>query len=201
MKPSRHSDVGSNREQLLAAAEQLLDERGPAGFTLREAARRAGVSHAAPGYLFGDLRGLSTELAIIGTRRFVRRMERAERGTGDPMSRLLAVGTAYVEFARAEPQMFRLVVGNAYVDASSPELIAERDRSEGPLRRVMSELHGVETETPELLCRIRLAWSTVHGLANLVIDGPFAGPVRHERGIVADVLRTLAPALAPVGSS
>jgi AcrR family transcriptional regulator len=186
----------TTRDRLLVAAENLVRELGPAGFTLREAARRADISHAAPGYLFGDLRGLRTEIALAGQRRFMAGMEAAERKLGDPLHRLIGIGTAYVEFARTDPQIFRLMVGNVYVDGTRAELVAQRLRSEGPLRRVMGELHGVTGETPEVLALVRLAWSTVHGLAHLVIDGPFAGSPAHERRIINDVLTALSPAVS-----
>ena len=196
----------SSRERLLAVGVDLVGQRGPAGFTLREAARRSNVSHATPGYLFGDLRGFRTELALGGQRRFSAGMERAEAKVGDPLDRLLAIGASYVAFARREPQMFRMMVGDLYVDSSRDDLRQQRDHAEGPLQRAMGDLHRIDGEVsgehvPAFLARVRLAWSTVHGVANLIIDGPFAGTDAHEQQIVQDVLTALAPALiAPLAT-
>lgn len=184
---------------LLQAATDLVTERGPAGFTLREAARRAGVSHATPGYLFGDLRGLLTRVALEGTRRFTDAMQEAYDRPGTALERLAAVGNAYVEFARREPNVFRLVIGDEYVDGSDPELSAARHASEGPLRRAMAEILGTDEETPEVLTRLRLAWSTVHGVARLILDGPFRGAEESETELAAAVIAALGPALvAPI---
>ena len=88
---------GDLRQALIAAAEQLVVERGVDGFTLREAARRAGVSPAAPAHHFKDMRGLLTAVAHLGFRDFADALEAADRrGGADPQSRLRAQGAAYV---------------------------------------------------------------------------------------------------------
>ena len=69
-RPYHHGDL---REKLVAAAEAIILERGVDGFSLREAARRAGVSPAAPAHHFGDTQGLLSEVALRGFRRFRRR--------------------------------------------------------------------------------------------------------------------------------
>lgn len=185
----------SASDDLMSAALELVTERGPAGFTLREAARRAGVSHATPGYLFGDLSGLLTQVALQGTRRFTAEMEAAQDHGATPIERLSAIGNAYVGFARSEPHVFRLIVGDEYVDSADPELAAARMASEGPLRRAMAETLGTDEETPEILARVRLAWATVHGVARLILDGPFRGTPQSEQELAASVIAALKPAL------
>src|SRR5580704_1626636 len=76
---------GALRAALVAATEDLLLEQGVAGFTLRKAARRVGVSPSAPAHHFGDAAGLLSEVAILGFDEFARALRQAdERGGADP---------------------------------------------------------------------------------------------------------------------
>src|ERR1700759_3599612 len=96
-----HGDLA---DQLVAAAEAIILERGVDGFTLREAARRAGVSPAAPAHHFKDARGLLSEVALRGFKAFGDALEEADRrGGGDPQARLHEQGLAYVKFALQNP--------------------------------------------------------------------------------------------------
>jgi AcrR family transcriptional regulator len=189
----------SATERLLEVATELIAEKGPDGFTLREAARRAGVSHATPGFLFGDLRGLVTRVAVGGFTRFAEAMEEAERLDLPVLERLLAVGEAYVAFARREPHVFRLMMSDVNLDHSDPAFEAINGRSYGPLYRQMQLLYGVHTDSPEFLARVTLAWSTVHGLARLILDGPLRDQFDNDSDL-APIIEALAPSLlAPLG--
>src|ERR1700753_488580 len=96
-KPYHH---GNLREKLVAATEALILERGVDGFSLREVARRAGVSPAAPSHHFGDARGLLSEVAALGFRDFGDALAEADARAGDdPVKRLDEQGKAYVAFA------------------------------------------------------------------------------------------------------
>ncbi len=197
----RDSEQVSAADRLLEAAEALVAERGPGGLTLREAARRAEVSHAAPGYLFGDLRGLATRVATRGLDRFAARMEAAEALDLPPAGRLLAIGEQYVGFARDEPQVFRLMFGQDLAEDDAG-LVAARQRAGGPLRRGLASAAAPSggAAPADLDVRAQLAWATVHGLAVLIIDGPFRSTPAQEQGLTTAVLAALGPALAPPGS-
>src|SRR5215510_9357488 len=95
-EPYHHGDLS---RALVEAAEALITERGVEGFTLRECARRAGVSHAAPAHHFGDAGGLLTEVAMDGFARLAANMQRevakAERGSIDHP---IAAALGYVLF-------------------------------------------------------------------------------------------------------
>src|ERR1700724_4125866 len=92
-KTYHHGDL---RRQLIAAAERIIVERGVEGFTLREAARRVGVSPAAPSHHFKDAKGLLTEVALLGFRDFGEALAAADkRGGADPMRRLTEHAAAY----------------------------------------------------------------------------------------------------------
>jgi AcrR family transcriptional regulator len=167
---------GHLRSALLASATEVLRERGVEGLTLREVARRAGVSHNAPYHHFADKRALVEALAIEGFRRFAEAFRRAAAAApdGSHLGRIRAIGEAYVRFAFRDPAMFTLMW--------RPELRAVGDRSpvdEAGLdsyRMLLEEIEAGQAAGEVTKGDVGLlglaAWSTVHGLAMLVIEGP-----------------------------
>ncbi|MGE0311985.1 MAG: WHG domain-containing protein [Lautropia sp.] len=196
---------GDLREALLAAAESLLLERGMAAFTLRECARRAGVSHAAPAHHFGDARGLLTAFAARGFERMAGLMQQyVDAAPPDPSSRLVAVGQAYIDFALAHRAHFQLMFGRDRLDPDDGALQQAGNRTADLLRQAMDAVMLAQKLPPASLpSRLLLAWSAVHGYATLVIEGQcselFGLSVDrpHEsRAGAAAMLALLAPALA-----
>jgi AcrR family transcriptional regulator len=169
--PSYHH--GDLREALLGAAEALLLEQGVEAFTLRECARRAGVSHAAPAHHFGDARGLLTAFATVGFERMATLMQRyRDAAPADPVQRLSAVGRAYIDFAIAHRAHFQLMFATDRLNAADPALQQAGRRTGDMLRSAMAEVmadHRLPADT--LPQRLLLAWSAVHGYATLVIEG------------------------------
>nr|WP_295778091.1 TetR/AcrR family transcriptional regulator [Rhodoferax sp.] len=157
---------GNLRESLLTAAESTLAERGVHGTTLRDVAKAAGVSHAAPYHHFASLNDL---LAAVAERGFIALGDAMQKAsfTPDTHERLLQIGQAYVRCARAQPARFRLMFAPQLAGlASSPALKAASDRAFGLLMAAScahDNVHG-----PELALT---GWSLSHGLSNLLIDG------------------------------
>ena len=111
---------GDLRHALIEATESLLAERGPESFSLREVARRAGVSPAAPAHHFGDASGLLTAVAALGFDALAQALRAAEtRGGRDPLKRLREQGVGYVEFATRHPARFRLMFREGVLRTSS----------------------------------------------------------------------------------
>src|ERR1700678_885635 len=102
-KPYHH---GNLRESLLAAAVQLIAEVGPAGFNLREVARRAGVSHNAPYRHFRDKGELLVEVAAEGFRELNAALLEGAASEVTPIGQLKRAGYAYVAFALRRPEHF-----------------------------------------------------------------------------------------------
>src|ERR1700728_2909265 len=130
---------GDLRQQLLLAAERIILERGVDGFTLREAARRAGVSAAAPAHHFKDANGLLTEVALLGFREFGDALEAADKAGGaDPGRRLREQAVAYVDFALKHPARFQLMFRDDKHDHTNVEFKSVAERSyrilEGAIR-------------------------------------------------------------------
>src|SRR5512143_1618823 len=100
---------GDLREALLEATKDLVREAGVGNLTLRAAARRAGVSHAAPGYHFGNRGGLLAALAVKGHEVLRDRLARAAAraaSAGDGLTALAETALVYVAFARQRPELF-----------------------------------------------------------------------------------------------
>lgn len=183
-----HRDL---REALIAASDEILAERGLEGFTLREAARRAGVSPAAPAHHFGSAAGLLTEVAVLGYRELTRHIA-VDPDSGTPRQRLRAQGTGYVRFALAHPGRFHLMFRHDLLLAEHPALDAASAAAWESLARTVRAEKGVPPDHPvnaELRATILAVWSTVHGFAHLALDGKFEG-LGLEHGAAPDALLT-----------
>lgn len=163
---------GALREALIDAAQAILDERGVDGFSLREAARRAGVSAAAPGHHFGDARGLLTAVATRAFRDFGDALAAADVGS-DRNARLRSLGRAYVRFALANRARFQLMWRKAILDHEDAAFCAVAERAFQLLDGVA---RGGTTPKPgdlALLAPSIAAWSIVHGFVELALNGAF----------------------------
>jgi AcrR family transcriptional regulator len=184
-RPYHHGDL---REALLAAAQAWLDTPGAAALTLRELAKAAGVSHAAPYHHFA---GLDELLAAVAARAFARladAMAQAAARARSPAHALLDIAEAYLRVALAHPAQFRLMFGPLLArKAEFPELAQEAGRAFRALFETAS------AHAPERGLELALTgWSLSHGAANLAIDGAFDGlPVSRAQ---AAALRRLDPA-------
>lgn len=105
-RPYHHGDL---RAALLAGAERTLAERGPSAISLRELAREAGVSHAAPGRHFKDKKALLDALALIGFQRLRSTLERAVPPGANTEVHILALARAYVDFTRSNAALLDLM--------------------------------------------------------------------------------------------
>jgi AcrR family transcriptional regulator len=183
-RPYHHGDL---RSALLAAAESVIGERGVDGFSLRETARRAGVSPAAPAHHFGDARGLLTALAAEAFRKFGDSLEAADR-VGSRIERLRAQGLAYVRFALDERAKFDLMWRYHLLDRDDPEYRAASSGAYTILDRAARGRPAKPGEQAEIPAAIA-AWSMVHGFARLVLDGAFGD----EDGAGERAAQTLLP--------
>lgn len=179
----RHGDL---HQALLDVAIGMARDGGPDAVVLREATRIAGVSPNAAYRHFSDRRALVLAVSSGAQRVAADRMVRAVEGvtsTGDRVadarSRLRAIGVSYIDFARTEPGLFRaaFTVPDDLHTATDPEKAGEAGLTPFQvLGRVLDELAeagGLPSDrrpNAELL-----AWSAVHGLGMLVIDGPLRG--------------------------
>jgi AcrR family transcriptional regulator len=180
-KPRRpyHYHHGDLRTQLLAAAEVVLAERGLEGFTLRECARRAGVSHAAPAHHFGDVTGLLTAMAATGFARLHDTIA-AEIAAAphERTARYAAAAKGYMRFARDNPQHFALMFRHAVLDHTDEALCTAASAAFEQLVGLVAELRATPAPLahPDTRLDVAMTWATIHGLATLVLAGHFPFP-------------------------
>lgn len=173
--PYHHGDL---HKALLDAANDILRETGRWDFSLREVARRAGVSHNAPYRHFADKDAL---LAAIGASGFALLREHSTAaidGMTNPAAMLAALGKAYIAFGVQNPAIYRLMFGQAFPsDRGLPdELLAAIGSARDGLHRVITA--GIADGTfavadDDLTASKTLsvsAWSIVHGATMLLID-------------------------------
>jgi AcrR family transcriptional regulator len=153
--PYHHGDL---RRALLDTALEAITEQGPVGLSLREVARRAGVSHAAPTHHFRDKTGLLTALAAEGWGLLADALEAV------PDRAFAELGVAYVVFATGHPAHFAVMRAPGLVRADDPELVAAEHRA--------GEALTVDQDDRPRDRSIALAgWAMVHGLSALILEG------------------------------
>ena len=176
---SRSYHHGNLKQALLEASLDLIRKSGPGAFTLREVARRAGVSHNAPYRHFRDKEALLAALAAEGFDRLTATMTKAADLASGAMERFRMTGRGYVEFALRYPQHFAVMFEVPWQYDLYPETQAAGNRAFGTLVR---HIEACQTEgalpTGDAEPRALLAWSLVHGVAKLAISGrlPWSEP-------------------------
>jgi AcrR family transcriptional regulator len=165
---------GDLRRTLLDTAVDLVAEHDICALTLREVARRAGVTHAAPYHHFPSKAALVAAVAEEGyDALYASQSDAADQAGADPVERLRALGLAYVKFAMEHPGHFRVMFRMDVADwTHSPSLAEAAQRN---MILLSSTIHQViETQHLEMdLMELTLAaWTVAHGLATLWVDGP-----------------------------
>ena len=182
--PYHHGDLAAALE---AAAIELLADRSPSAVSLREVARRAGVSHNAPYHHFGDRQGLLKAVAARSLRDLLAAMRVAREGAESPRERLLAIGRAYVDFAIDHAGQFGVIFDPEICDPRDPNpvtapLIAANDEF---LADSVREVLPPATSDDVVRSTAAGLWATVHGLAALVSAGHL------ERDVVPPALESV----------
>jgi len=170
-----HYHHGDLRAALIRAADELLAEQGLEGFSLRAAARRAGVSAAAPAHHFGDTAGLLSEVATLSFEELARLLQ--VDGTSTPVQRLRAQGIGYVRFALSHPGRFQLMFRKDRLNADHAALQEAGARASGALEATIRALRGIapgRALDADARTELLAAWSLVHGFAHLALDGKLA---------------------------
>jgi AcrR family transcriptional regulator len=160
-RPYHHGDLP---RVLLDTAIQAIAEVGPAAVSLRDLARRAGVSHAAPAYHFGDKAGLLTAVAADGFERLAATLREAYQTTGS----FLEVGVAYVRFAVTHRAHFEVMFRPELYRTDDPDLVRARDGTRSLLYPPAANL-ATSPDGDEVRAAVA-AWSLVHGLATLWLN-------------------------------
>jgi len=176
--PTRTAEPGDLRQRILDTARAMLDEQGAAGLSLREVARRAGVTHQAPYHHFADRESILAELVAQGFEELERRLAKAHAKAGEPAATLAASAMAYVGFALDHPGVFRIMFRSDLCDTGRfPRAVEAGARAHGELLHLVRLAHG-GTDDPALAA---MHWAQVHGLAGLLLDGPLGQQLATRR--------------------
>jgi AcrR family transcriptional regulator len=162
-RPYHHGDLP---RALIDAAVQAIAEVGPAAVSMRDLARRAGVSHAAPAHHFGDKAGLLTAVAADGFRRLAATLRETHQATGS----FLEVGVAYVRFAVTHRAHFEVMFRPELYRTDDPELVQARDAARALLYPPAAEAANSPNGRDDGVRAAVAAWSLVHGLATLWLN-------------------------------
>lgn len=160
------------KQSLLDAAVGLIAEVGPQSFTLREVARRAGVSHNAPYRHFQDKDDLLAAVAAQGFHRLTESMKKAMSKGGTAAERLSLAGRGYVQFALQSPQHLLVMFEGPRPAEPKPEYA---EPAQHAFQTLLDAIAAAQAEgtlprgDPHPLAVV--AWSGVHGLAKLAIGG------------------------------
>ncbi|OBF85011.1 TetR family transcriptional regulator [Mycobacterium sp. 852002-51163_SCH5372311] len=163
---------GDLKRALTAAALSLVAEKGPKGFTLTEAARRAGVSAAAPYRHFADKAELLATVAEQGFLELHAELSAAAESASEPKARVIELGCAYVRWAVSHPDHYRVMFGAELDKADHPILAVAAEQAFDDLLDAIAKCQAeglVAARDPREIAGP--LWSLVHGIASLAIGG------------------------------
>jgi AcrR family transcriptional regulator len=166
-----HPDL---REAMIRVAQELLESEGPSSWTVRAAARIAGVSSGAPYRHFADKDTLLAAVAARGFDDLLSEIESALEPSLEPAERLRTLGQTYVGFATARPGRYQIMFGRDILNRDlHPELCDAADRAFAgmlvEIERAQSDKVLRADGSPRALAAG--AWAAVHGLSDLLLSG------------------------------
>jgi len=188
-RPYHHGDL---RQTIIDTAMEMLAESDDWQFTLREIARRAGVSHAAPYKHFPDKAALLGEIALIGFDRLRDAFLEADSTSADDLPRAFAAkARAYIEFGRQNPALYRLMFGG---ELSKAENVHLNTRALGAFDTLIDLLargqaKGFISKRP-VRGQATAVWAQLHGLTMLSLDG-LLRPEKVGDNPIEEALQTL----------
>jgi AcrR family transcriptional regulator len=193
---------GDLRAALLSAVESAVADSGVSGISLRDIARRAGVSHGAPAHHFGTKAGLLTAFATAGYQLLAESVlsEIAASQAADGAEELAAIGRGYVQFALSHPAHFDVMFRPDALNPADREFTAASETAYELLTvtiercRAAGRLHG---RSPEVVAVS--SWSLVHGLSALWISGRLSERIAEQdpRRLAAAVSEMFVNAVLP----
>ncbi len=190
---------GNLAESLLDAVDEIASKFGLEAVTLRACAKLVGVSPSSAFRHYADKRALLTAFATRALNQLSESLDKANHQAGkENTDAFLAVGLAYIDFAITKPAFFRAMwreetiytSDESYVEASN----ALSAHLQGGFAETIEDRDPTSLSTQELL-----VWSSVHGLANLFVEGPVGKGLskKHKLQMAAKMINALKPAFFP----
>ncbi len=175
MEPAAESTRSELAEALVRATEAEIVENGIGSLSMRAVARRVGVSHQAPGFLFRDRKGMLTALAVDGFDRLASALRDAQEqlpSKASPAERIAAAGFAYVTFADHHAALHSVMMRPELQHVDDPDLVRARGESYATLLGTIDEAHAAGWGGGRSRDDLGLAlWATVQGIVTLWRDG------------------------------
>jgi AcrR family transcriptional regulator len=200
-RPYHHGDL---HRAIVNAALEVLSETQSTEFSLRELARRAGVSHNAPYKHFGDKRELLTAVSAMGFEVLAERMTHAMEGLSSPRARLSALARTYVRHGVENPALYRLMFGGFLSGPDDGRPVIERAAADKTKALIAEAIvHGalgraipnIPRNERKIAGAILIYWSLMHGLTMLLVDR-LAGPIGKSDELSESVLQGMLDGLA-----
>lgn len=176
-KPYHHGDL---KTALVESAKDILKIKGVDALSLRAIAAEVGVSHMAPYTHFKNKKELLQAIAASGFDDLTKRLIDIKKSYTDPWDLVFNYGVAYVQFAVENPAIYRLMLSQADTGGRRNKLEASADPEISPVLEISSQKpfkilrqafeHG-NVESKHVTARALSAWSMVHGMSALIIDG------------------------------
>lgn len=188
------------RTKVLNASLVLIAEGGLDRLSMREVARKAGVSHQAPYHYFGDREAILAAIAGEGFVKLKQELERAAASTGNDATKAVeAMGRAYVDFALRHPAYFQVMFrADAVPLENYPEAQRQEDAAFGLLVQMIDGAFGAQPAEARQKIAI-LCWALAHGLATLLLEGSLARKVgvskARQKQVAAEVIQTFSKIL------
>lgn len=196
LKKKRGYHHGNLAESLLDAVDEIAGQFGLEAVTLRGCAKLAGVSPSSAFRHYADKRALLTAFATRALNQLAESLETATRtAVASGGNAFMAVGLAYVQFALEKPAFFRAMWREETIYTADENYTNAANRLSAQLKSGFADSIS-DTDPDSLSSEELLAWSAVHGLANLFIDGPIANNETMDQKLVMteNMLQTLFPA-------
>jgi AcrR family transcriptional regulator len=193
------------RQTLLKASLALIEEGGLDRLSMREAARKAGVSHQAPYHHFADREAILAAIAGEGFVKLGQSLTRAAKDAGaDAGKAVEAMGRAYIDFALRNPAYFQVMFRADAVPLDRyPEARKQEDEAFSVLIEAIDKAFVSQPAETRRTIAIA-AWAMVHGLATLVLEGSLARkagvPKAQQKQLAEDVLATFLKFLGQRGA-
>ena len=187
---------GNLREAILLTSLQVIEEVGVSGLSIREVAKKAGVTHQAPYRHFSDMEALLAAFAQDGFEKLYTHMSESISKEIKPIEKLLKLGTAYFSWAAEHPDHFRLMFSQNIPEfETSPDLKRAADQIlELVLTVVQENQEAKNINNKDTRSIARQLWSAIHGTSLLFIDNqfkPFGNNIKSGQQLVTDIITNL----------
>ena len=175
---------GDLKTALMQAALQLIQKKGPRGFSMNEACRLAGVSVSAPYNHFKDKDALLAEITVAGSTLLLEEVLTAS-SEGRPNEKLVKIYHAYIHFAQRHPDYFAVMFQSGIDKDAFPRIREAAEKVFGVTYRNALEIENSPKRAQELAVAV---WTTAHGFACLRAEGALATASDPDANLIADAL-------------